>query len=232
MKAASTEAHTSLLDVSDRAAVEAYATEVSARFGTVHQLYNNAGIAGAGDSILESDWTVFERVLSVNLWGVIHGTKAFLPYLIASGDGHIVNISSLNGLMAQPQLAPYCASKFGVRGFTEALRIEMLLGDHPVKVTVVHPGGVRTNIANAAIDEARRRNLEVTEEQVERVRLYNEKLLRLPPQDAALIILRGVEANRARVLVGRDAKVSDAIVRLLPRQYPALAHRLLRIVLR
>ncbi|WP_035949961.1 SDR family oxidoreductase [Frankia sp. EUN1f] len=224
--------HTSHLDVSDRAAVEAFAAEVNARFGTVHQLYNNAGIAGAGTTILDSDWTVFERVLSVNLWGVLHGTKAFLPYLIASGDGHVINMSSLNGFMAQPELGPYCASKFGVRGFTETLRIEMLQGNHPVRVTVVHPGGVKTNIANAALEEARRRNLEITDDQVNRARLYNEKLLRLPAEKAATIILRGVEENRPRILVGTDAKITDAVVRLLPRQYPALAHRLLRRALR
>ena len=91
----------------------------------------------------------------MNLWGVIHGTKAFLPLLIASGEGHVINISSLNGYMAQAQLSRYCTSKFAVRGFTEVLRIEMLEGGHPVQVTCVHPGGIKTNIASNALARAR-----------------------------------------------------------------------------
>ncbi|MCM3882350.1 SDR family oxidoreductase [Frankia sp. R82] len=230
--ATGTEVRSRHLDVSDRTEVETYAGEVRAHFGVVHQLYNNAGIAGISDTILETDWAVFERVLSVNLWGVLHGTKAFLPHLIASGDGHVINISSLNGFMAQGGLGPYCTSKFGVRGFTETLRIEMLQANQPVRVTVVHPGGVRTNIANAALAQARERGEEITEERVQRAALYNEKFLRLPPERAADIILRGVEANRGRILVGNDARLVDLAVRLLPRHYPDLSVRILRRLLR
>ena len=140
------EVHTQRLDVADRHAVVAYADAVAQRFAVVHQVYNNAGIAFSR-SVLESDWADYERVLAVNLWGVIHGTKAFLPHLIASGDGHVVNVSSLNGILAQPGMSHYCTSKFGVRGFTEALRMELARDRHPVRATVVHPGGVRTNIA-------------------------------------------------------------------------------------
>ena len=222
VEALGAEVHTARVDVSDRAAVEAYAGEAAAFFGVVHQVYNNAGIAGAGSSVLETDWAVYERVLSINLFGVIHGTKAFLPHLIASGDGHVVNVSSLNGFMGQPSLSAYCASKFGVRGFTESLRGEMVLEGLPVQVTVVHPGGVRTNIATAALSEARAMGVEVTPEQEARSRLYNEKLLKLPADRAARIVVDGVEAGRPRVLVGNDAKAVDRLVRLVPARYPGL----------
>jgi NAD(P)-dependent dehydrogenase (short-subunit alcohol dehydrogenase family) len=214
--------HQQVLDVSDHEAVDAYAAAVAEHFGVVHQLYNNAGIAFSRP-VLESDHEDYERVLGVNLWGVIHGTRAFLPHLIASGDGHVVNVSSLNGYLAQPNMSHYCTSKFAVRGFTEALRMEM--AEHPVRVTVVHPGGVRTEIANAAMRDARERGLPITAEQERRHRLYNEKLLRMDPAQAARIVVDGVEAGRPRVLVGTDAKLVDVFVRLLPARYPSLMQR-------
>ncbi|SHN43406.1 SDR family NAD(P)-dependent oxidoreductase [Cryptosporangium aurantiacum] len=214
--------HADRLDVSDRDAFRAYAAAVAGHYGVVHQLYNNAGIADSAPSILETGYGAFERVLGVNLWGVLHGTKEFLPHLIASGDGHVVTISSLNGYMAQAGLAPYCTSKFAVRGFTETLRSEMLRDGHPVRVTVVHPGGVATNIAVAALTAAKARGETVTAEQETRTRTYSEKLLRMDPRRAATIILDGVRAGRPRILVGNDAKAIDALVRLVPRQYPKL----------
>jgi len=222
-KALGADVHSARLDVSDRAAVEAYAGEVAASFGVVHQIYNNAGISGGGGTILENDWAVYDRTLGVNLFGVLHGTKAFLPHLIASGDGHVVNVSSLNGYFAQPTLSAYCASKFAVRGFTETLRTEMIAGGHPVQVTVVHPGGVATNIASATVTEAREQGLELTPEQVARSRVYNEKLLKMPAEQAARIIVDGVEAGRPRVRVGNDANIVARLVRLLPARYPGLA---------
>lgn len=226
------EAHAAILDVGDRDAVIAYADDVVTRFGVVNQVYNNAGIAGGSDDVVSTDWEIFDRVLQVNLWGVINGTKAFLPHLIASGDGHLVNISSLNGFTAQPRIAPYCTSKFGVRGFTETVRTEMLWAGHPVRVSVVHPGGVRTNIASNALAEARRRGIPVTPEHERRVAIYNEKLLRMPPEDAAGVILRGVERNKARILVGRDAWIADKAVRALPSAYQGLVVRLDRFAVK
>ena len=217
------QAHTARLDVSDRAAFEAYAATVTEHFGVVHQIYNNAGVAGGGRTVLEADWDEYEHVLRINLFGVIHGTKAFLPHLIASGDGHVVNVSSLNGYAAQPTLSAYCASKFGVRGFTETLRTEMLLARHPVRVTAVHPGGVKTNIATASMAHARTQGIDPTQAQLNRVRIYNEKLLTMPPEKAAHTIVSGVEAGRPRIRVGTDAKVADLIVRLAPRWYPKLS---------
>ena len=209
------------LDVADRAAVLAHAAAVADHFGVVHQVYNNAGVAGGG-TVLDSDWEDYDRILGINLFGVLHGTKAFLPHLVASGDGHVVNISSLNGIMAQASINAYSASKFAVRGFTEALRSEMLAAGYPVQVTVVHPGGVRTNIATAAIERDRERGV-LTPEDERRARLYNDKLLRMPPEQAARTIVAGVEAGQPRILVGNDAKVVDLLVRLLPRAYPRLA---------
>jgi NAD(P)-dependent dehydrogenase (short-subunit alcohol dehydrogenase family)/pimeloyl-ACP methyl ester carboxylesterase len=223
VKPLGTEVHTARVDVSDRAAVEAWAATVAEHFGVVHQVYNNAGISGGGRSVLDADWETYERTLAVNLFGVIHGSKAFLPHLIASGDGHVVNVSSLNGFYAQPTLSAYCASKFGVRGFTEALRTEMVVGRHPVQVSVVHPGGVKTGIASATLEEARARGEEPTAEQLVRTRLYEEKLLTLPAEDAARMVVDGVEAGRPRILVGTDARSVDRLVRLLPARYPLLS---------
>lgn len=213
--------HQQVLDVGDRAAFEAYAASVASHFGVVHQIYNNAGIAFSRP-VLETDYADYERLFAVNLWGVIHGTKSFLCHLIDSGDGHIVNVSSLNGYVAQAEMTHYCASKFAVRGFTESVRMEMLSAGHPVRVTSVHPGGVKTDIANAALRTASQLGLPVTEADEKRRVTYNEKLLRMDPARAARIVVDGVEAGRSRVLVGRDAKLVDALVRLLPSQYPRL----------
>jgi short-subunit dehydrogenase len=218
-KALGAEVHTSRLDVADRQAVRDYAEVVAEHFGVVHQIYNNAGVASSG-SILEGEWEEYDHVLGINLYGVVHGTKAFLPHLVASGDGHVVNVSSLNGIMAQPGLSAYSASKFGVRGFTETLRAEMLSGRHPVQVTVVHPGGVRTNIATAAFERGAEKRPATAAEEA-RTRTYNEKLLKLPADQAAKIVVDGVEAGKPRVLVGTDAKIVDLFVRLVPRFYPA-----------
>ncbi|MGY1780038.1 SDR family NAD(P)-dependent oxidoreductase [Geodermatophilus sp. SYSU D01036] len=222
-KALGAEVHTARLDVSDRAAVVAYADAVAAHFGVVHQVYNNAGISGGGRSVLDTDWETYDRTLGVNLYGVINGTKAFLPHLIASGDGHVVNVSSLNGFMAQPTLSAYCASKFAVRGFTEVVRTEMIAGGHPVQVTVVHPGGVKTNIASATVAEAQAQGLELSPAELTRNRVYNEKLLTMPAEQAARIVVDGVEAGKPRVRVGKDAVLVDRLVRLLPARYPVLS---------
>ncbi len=156
-----------------------------------------------------------ERVMDVDFWGVVNGTKAFLPHLIASGDGHIVNVSSLFGIFSVPGQAAYNSAKFAVRGFTEALRQEMTLAGHPVKVTTVHPGGVKTAIA---------RNSTAAEglDQDELARLFDKKLASTSPQKAARIILDGVRKNKARVLVGNDAKVLDLIVRVTGSGYQRL----------
>ena len=141
------------LDVTDRPAMLSYAEEIAAYFGVVHLVINNAGVAHVGD-VLGMRFSDIERVMDTNFWGVVNGTMAFLPHLIASGDGHLVNISSLFGLIPVPTQSAYVASKFAVRGFTESLRIEMLAAKMPVRVTRVHPGGVNTAIARSGTRNA------------------------------------------------------------------------------
>ena len=211
------------LDVTEREAFLAYAVEVNEHFGKVNQIYNNAGIAFTGD-IEVTQFKDIEKVMDVDFWGVVNGTKAFLPHLIASGDGHVVNVSSLFGLFSVPGQAAYNAAKFAVRGFTEALRQEMTLAGHPVKVTTVHPGGIKTAIArNAGAAEG------LDAEHL--AKIFDKRLANTTPQRAAQIILDGVRKNKARVLVGPDAHVLDFIVRLTGSHYerifaPAL-HRFL-----
>lgn len=213
------EAISDQLDTSDRAAWAAYAERVVGHFGAAHQIYNNAGIA-LGRSVEESTLEDYDRVLGINLLGVIAGTRTFLPHLIASGDGYVVNISSLNGIVAQPEMSHYCTAKFGVRGFTESLRMEMQVYDHPVGVSVVHPGGVRTNIATAEMEAAKAAG-KAHPDADKRTKFYNEKLLKMPPEQAAAIILRGVEKRKMRILVGNDARGADLVARLTP----TLIHR-------
>lgn len=201
------------LDVTEREAFAAYADAVKEHFGKVNQIYNNAGIAFSGD-VEVSQFKDIERVMDVDYWGVVNGTKVFLPYLIESGDGHVINISSIFGVFSVAGQAAYNSAKFAVRGFTEALRQEMMLAKHPVKVTCVHPGGIKTNIArNATAAEG----LDVTE-----LADSFDKLARTTPERAAQIILEGVSKNRARVLVGADAKILDAIVRITGSGYQRL----------
>ncbi|BAX93884.1 SDR family NAD(P)-dependent oxidoreductase [Mycobacterium shigaense] len=199
------------LDVTEREAFLLYADAVKEHFGKVNQIYNNAGIAFTGD-IEVSQFKDIERVMDVDFWGVVNGTKAFLPHLIASGDGHVINISSIFGLFSVPGQAAYNSAKFAVRGFTEALRQEMILAKHPVKVTTVHPGGIKTAIArNATAAEG------LDPDQL--AKLFDKRLARTSPEQAARIILDGVHKNRARVLVGADAKILDIMVRLLGSGY-------------
>jgi NADP-dependent 3-hydroxy acid dehydrogenase YdfG len=202
------------LDVTEREAFLLYADEVKEHFGKVNQIYNNAGIAFTGD-IEVSQFKDIERVMDVDFWGVVNGTKAFLPHLIASGDGHVVNVSSVFGLFAVPGQGAYNAAKFAVRGFTEALNQEMTAAGHPVKVTTVHPGGIKTAIArNATAAEGL--------DPEELAKLFDKKLAVTTPETAAKVILDGVRKNKARVLIGNDAKVLDAVIRVVGPHYQKL----------
>jgi NAD(P)-dependent dehydrogenase (short-subunit alcohol dehydrogenase family) len=202
------------LDVTEREAFLLYADEVKEHFGKVNQIYNNAGIAFMGD-IEVSQFKDIERVMDVDFWGVVNGTKAFLPHLIASGDGHVINVSSVFGLFSVPSQGAYNAAKFAVRGFTEALNQEMTVAGHPVKVTTVHPGGIKTAIA---------RNATAVEglDADELAKFFDKRLASTTPEKAALVILDGVRKNKARVLIGTDAKVLDAIIRIVGPHYQRL----------
>jgi NADP-dependent 3-hydroxy acid dehydrogenase YdfG len=206
LKAIGAQIKSDRLDVTEREAFLAYAEAVNEHFGKVNQIYNNAGIAFTGD-IEVSQFKDIERVMDVDYWGVVNGTKAFLPYVIASGDGHIINVSSVFGLFSVPGQAAYNAAKFAVRGFSEALRQEMILARHPVAVTTVHPGGIKTGIArNATAAEGLDRD--------ELAKLFDKRLARTSPRRAAQVILDAVRKKKARVLVGMDAKVLDLMVRV------------------
>src|SRR3954462_5843343 len=137
------------VDVADRAAMFAWADQVVADHGKVNLIFNNAGVA-LGATIEAMSYDDFEGLMNINFWGVVHGTKAFLPHLKAAGEGHIVNLSSVFGLISVPTQSAYNAAKFGVRGFTDALRMELDISGGNVSCTTVHPGGVRTNIARNA----------------------------------------------------------------------------------
>lgn len=213
------EARGYVLDVSQREAVYAHAEEVRRDFGNANLVVNNAGVALAA-RIGEMAWADFEWLMGINFWGVTYGTQAFLPQLIASGDGHVVNISSVFGLIAAPGQGAYNASKFGVRGYTEALRMEMRLENLPVEVSCVHPGGIRTNIARVARKGESAKDRDLAGE--------FDKLARTTPERAAEIIVRGILRNRPRILVGGDATFIEWMARLLGIGYQPVMGRYMR----
>lgn len=208
-----------VLDVADRAAVFAWAGEVVRDHGSVNLVFNNAGVALSGtvDGLSVED---YEWIMNINFWGVLYGTKAFLPHLVASGEGHIVNISSVFGLTAQPLMSGYNASKYAVRGFTESLRQDLELTKSCVSTTCVHPGGIKTNIAKSA--RMSQSVADATGKPPEEAMREFENLFLTTPDRAAKTILSGVRANRRRVLIGVDARLFDWVVRLAPTGYQRL----------
>jgi NADP-dependent 3-hydroxy acid dehydrogenase YdfG len=203
------------LDVTDEAASRAAFADAVARFGRVDVVVNNAGVALAGDvedlAYADMDW-----IMSIDFWGVVHGSKEFLPHLVASGDGHLVNMSSLFGLISIPGQSMYNAAKYAVRGFSEALREELLMAGHPVGVTVVHPGGIKTAIARNARTSTR-------EDHDRNARYFDQKLAKMEPEDAARIIVeKGILGGKARLLVGLDAHALHHLARLTGSRYQDL----------
>jgi NAD(P)-dependent dehydrogenase (short-subunit alcohol dehydrogenase family) len=199
------------LDVADAEVVASFPEVVRAGHPGVDLLFNNAGVAleGTFERVSDAD---FEWLFGINFRGVVRMTRAFLPLLRASDDARIVNLSSVYGLMGPPGQTAYAASKFAVRGFSEALRHE--LRGSRVGVTVVHPGGVATSIADNA-----RVSAGISAEEAARIRAVARRLLKLPPEVAGETIVQGVERRKARVLVGSDAKVISLLVRVAPVSY-------------
>lgn len=208
------------LDVSKREEMHAWADAVVAKHGKVNMIFNNAGVAH-GATIEATSYEDFEWIMGINFWGVVYGTKAFLPHLKAAGEeGHVINISSVFGLIAVPTQGTYNASKFAVRGFTEALRQELEIQGSPVSASSVHPGGIKTNIASSArVDDSAE---SITGQNKEESLKSFEKLFRTTPEIAAKVILKGVEKNARRVLIGADARLIDLVQRLLPTGYQTL----------
>ncbi|HUP99898.1 MAG TPA: SDR family oxidoreductase [Aeromicrobium sp.] len=206
----SAEVTSAKVDVADRAGVAAWAAEVADHFGTVNMIVNNAGVSMTGD-FLEMSYEEFDWIVGINFTGVVTGTKEFLPHLIASGDGYLVNISSVFGLISMPQQSAYNATKYAVRGFTEAIREEMIIGRHPVGVTCVHPGGIRTGIARNG-----RKVASLDSDELDRT---FDKIARMTPEKAARIILDGALAHKPRVLVGMDAHAMHQFAKFAGARY-------------
>lgn len=199
-----------VVDVADRGAMHAFAERVIEAHGRVHGVINNAGVS-VTDRVATMSYEDLEWIVGINLWGVIHGTKAFLPHLIENGDGWVVNVSSVFGIIAVPGQSAYNLTKFAVRGYTESLRQE--LDGTGVTALCVHPGGIKTNI----VRNSRHHDAEVDKETA--VKGFDEQLARTTAEDAARIIVEAMERRAPRVLVGPDAYVIDVVQRIVPERY-------------
>jgi NAD(P)-dependent dehydrogenase (short-subunit alcohol dehydrogenase family) len=216
IQATGTRVSTRPVDVADRRAVEEWADKVAADHGKVNVIVNNAGVA-LGANVETMSYEDLEWLMGVNFWGVVHGTKAFLPHLRASGEGHIVNVSSVFGLMGIPSQSAYNAAKFAVRGFTEALRIELDADGGEVSCTTIHPGGIKTNIArNGRFDDATIADLG---QDPDRLIELSERAFRTTPEKAAQVILDAVQANKRRAFIGADAQLFKIMAMLPPGVY-------------
>lgn len=200
---------THTVDVAQREQMERYAEEVISGHGQADMIINNAGVAIV-TSVAGVSYEDFEWLMGINFWGVVYGVKAFLPLLQKRPEGHIVNISSINGILTWPNHSPYCSAKFAVKGFTEVLLQEM--DGTSIRVSCVHPGGIKTNIArNARFTEAINKKLD----QKSTVALF-EKITRTTADTAAKTIIQGIKKNKRRIMVGPDAKLMDWLTRLMP----------------
>lgn len=205
---------TAKVDVANREQMAAWAQQTAQDHGKVNLIFNNAGVA-LGSTVEGMSYSDLEWLMGINFWGVVYGTKAFLPHLERAGEGHIVNVSSVFGIIGVPTQSAYNASKFAVRGFTEALRQELEIEGSKVSCTCVHPGGIKTNIA---------RNARMSDKgalgQDKQTSADNfDKIARTTSDEAARVILEGVRANKRRVLIGADAHVIDAAQRSFPTLY-------------
>jgi short-subunit dehydrogenase len=208
------------LDVGEPQQIQDFAQAAIAGHPDLNIVINNAGVALMGQ-FDEIDQAQMDWLMNINFWGVVHGTRAFLPHLKGRREAHIVNLSSIFGIIAPPGQTAYAAAKFAVRGFSEALRHELAMAASPVRLSVVHPGGVATNIArnsrtgSGMTDNARR---------VESIERF-ETVAKTTPRDAALRIIKGIENNQPRILIGGDARFMDLLQRFRPATYWAVMAR-------
>lgn len=211
---------TARVNTASRDEIYAWADQVVSDHGKVNLIFNNAGVALSVpmESVKPED---FQWIMGINFWGVVWGSQAFLPYLKQSGEGHIINTSSLFGLLSVPLNGAYNSSKFAVRGYTEALRMELDMTKSGVSATCVHPGGIRTNIArDARMDPASEKLTGVPAAVA--IKRFDKMLNTTTAEKAALIILKAVEKNKRRVLVGPDAWFLDKLVRFVGSWYQPL----------
>jgi short-subunit dehydrogenase len=205
------------MDVGDPADVKAFAEAAIAAHPSLNIVINNAGVALMGQ-FGEIDQSQMEWLMNINFWGTVHATRAFLPHLATMREAHIVNLSSIFGIIGPPGQTAYSASKFAVRGFSESLRHELQMAASPVRLSVVHPGGVATNIArNSRVgslmtDNGRRADA------IERF----DKVAKTTPAEAAQRIITGIEKNAPRILIGSDARLMDLLQRFRPATYWAV----------
>lgn len=209
-------------DVGSKDAFYAFAEAVEKKFGCAHCIINNAGVTVA-ESAEETSYDDFEWVMNINFWGVVYGTKAFIPLLKKADEACIVNISSVFGLFGFPSQSAYNSSKFAVRGFTEALRLE--LKDTQITPICVHPGGIRTNI----MKNARYHSGVVSNQTHNEAMQQFERLARTSPEKAADVIINAIKKKKRRVLIGADATAYDIMSRLLPNHYDKLVDKLIKI---
>jgi len=208
------------VDVGEPADIQAFAQAAVAAHPSLNIVINNAGVALMGQ-FGEIDQSQMEWLMNINFWGTVHATRAFLPHLATRPEAHIVNLSSIFGIIGPPGQTAYCASKFAVRGFSESLRHELQMAKSPVRLSVVHPGGVATNIARNArtgslmTDNARRA------EAIDRF----DKVATKSPGAAAARIIHGIERNEPRILIGSDARFMDLLQRFRPTAYWAVLAR-------
>ena len=208
------------VDVADPKQIDDFAASSIAEFPSLNILINNAGVALLGE-FDEFDHSQMAWLMDINFWGVVRGTRAFMAHLKSRPQAHIVNISSIFGIIAPPGQSAYSASKFAVRGFSESLRHELAMNNSTLRLSVVHPGGVKTNIARKARSGAHLRESVSSNELGNRF----EQLARTSPAAAAQRIVRGIERNEPRILIGADARYLDIIQRLRPATYWALLAR-------
>jgi short-subunit dehydrogenase len=210
------------VDVADAGQIADFARDSIAAHPKLNILINNAGVALLGQ-FTEIDQSQMEWLININFWGVVHATRIFLPHLSAQREAHIVNLSSIFGIIAPPGQTAYCASKFAVRGFSESLRHELQMNGSPVRLSVVHPGGVATNVArnsrtgSGITDNARRA------ESIERF----DRVAKKSPAAAAARIIEGIARNEPRILIGSDARFMDLLQRLRPATYWAPLARII-----
>lgn len=212
---------THVMNVADKAAMEAFPEAVLKAHGRVDILVNNAGVA-VSEYVENISLEDFEWIVGINFWGVVYGTRFFLPHMLKAGSGHVVNISSLFGIIGVPTQAAYCATKFAVRGFTESLRIEMM--GTGVGVTAVHPGGVRTDIARNA---RFRHGPDGSDDSDEAARNF-DRIARTTPESAGRQIVRAIRRNQGKLRIGADARLLDRIARLMPVGYQRLIYRAMK----